>query len=131
MTKKSKANSLSRLKSFILQNETADWQNLPFSGLPNHPDLNWKRLQKYKAEIVESLRIYRRLLRIVPEENQPEIIFALMEQGLHSAVQIAALPKRSFIQNYLTVFGEDESLLARVYQNAQAIRSQLLIQYLN
>ena len=92
--------------------------------------LNWKGFLNYKDQLVESLKVYQRLLRVLPE-GDPALIESLIRAGLHSAIQIASIPKSKFVLEYGGLFSHDKLLIDATYQKALAIRSQLLIKHIS
>lgn len=53
----------------------------------------------------------------------------MIEIGLHSAVQIANMPKPTFFAQWATLFPGDEELGEVVYQNAVARRAFVALHY--
>jgi hypothetical protein len=53
----------------------------------------------------------------------------MIEIGLHSAVQIANMPKPTFLAQWATLFPGDEELGEVVYQNAVARRAFVALHY--
>ena len=128
---KPKDDTLQHLNKFIKQNSKTDFTTVNLSETTKIDDLNWKRLGKYKEDILKQLKAYQRLLRIMPEGTAHKIIMSLLQKGIHSAVQIASIPKQQFIATYLPVFGKDKKSIEAFYAHAMAVRSRILIQYMN
>ena len=91
-----KDTDLKRLFKFIDQN--ADFDFLAANLLNNKTidALNWKSFTKNKDQLIASLKVYQRILRVLPS-NDPALIGSLMSAGLHSAIQIASIPKARFV----------------------------------
>ena len=53
----------------------------------------------------------------------------MLEIGLHSAVQIANMPKPTFLSEWAHIFSGDEKLGEVVYQNAVARRAFVALHY--
>lgn len=73
-------------------------------------------------------RNIQRILHILPpgEEARAE---ALVERGLHSAVQIANLPKPRFLAEWETIFPGESALGEIVYQKAVARKAFVALHY--
>ncbi|MEZ4851157.1 MAG: hypothetical protein R3B93_21595 [Bacteroidia bacterium] len=119
------------LDTFIRQNEKIDFKTASPSEISANSQVDWKRLNSYKDEILNQLKPYQRLLKIMPEGTTHDIIISLLEEGIHSAAQIASIPSHLFISQYLPLFGNDKDYIENFYKNCQAIRSRLLVQFMN
>ncbi|MFV2059528.1 MAG: hypothetical protein ACC653_02525 [Gammaproteobacteria bacterium] len=101
--------------------------------------LNFKNFKRKQNEMLFQIKAYQRLLRIIPDNNQPEkqqqIALLLIQQGIHSALQIAAQTRKDFLGMCSGLFNENspvnDKLSAALYQNALEKRSVILIQYMN
>ena len=100
-----------------------------------HPEYDWLH-QEWKTEFLSEeeqplrslLKAYQRLVRIIPQEHH-QLAFALLARDFHSAVQIATLPKRQFLE--LTHDLVPPEVLETIYAHAQIKRGQLVVQYMN
>ena len=129
--KKTNDKSLKHLDNFIRNNETIDFITVKPSALLDHPQVSWKGLSRHKEEVLQQFKAYRRLLKVMPEGTDHTIVMALLEAGIHSALQIAAIPRHRFVAQHLSLFGEDEASASTFHQHARAIRSRLLVQYMD
>lgn len=75
------------------------------------------------------VKAYQRLVRLLGQ-NDAKVIKALLKQNIHSAVQVAAIPRQQFMQQFAGIF-KDEALMKQVYTRAMAMRSKVLIKYMN
>lgn len=92
--------------------------------------LCFDRLKKHKDELMNLLKAWQRLLKILPEsQNEVTIIKNLLNKNLHSAVQIASIPKKHFLKEYGHLFNDLEEANT-MYQNAQMVRSQIAVKYM-
>ena len=128
---KTKDKVFRHLDTFILQNEKIDFKTISPSEISASEYINWKKLSRQKEEILNQLKPYQRLLKIMPEGTTHDIIISLLEEGIHSAAQIASIPSHLFISQYLPLFGNDKDYIENFYKNCQAIRSRLLVQFMN
>lgn len=78
-----------------------------------------------QEKIIKALKALQRLLRIYNDLPTAKKLFAA---GVHSAVQITAIPKQYFINKYSHCFHEDIQQTERFYQRATARKNQLLLQ---
>ncbi len=102
---------------------------------------NFENFGRKKNEIVFQLKAYQRMLRIMPTKKQSEnskrlennqlVASLLLQQGIHSALQIAAMTRKDFITLCVSVFGNDQNMATIMYQNAQEKRSAILVQYMS
>ena len=129
-TSPKKDNRFSKLDKFIRQNKEIDFKTINFLDAETLANLNWKRIEKEdQPQVLKQAKAYQRLVRLLAE-NQPKIIKELLKRNLHSAVQIASIPRQQFMQEFRKVF-KDEELMKRVYNRALAVRSQVLLRYMN
>ncbi len=130
MTKTMKSAEIKRLFKFVDQNSGFD---LLMANLLNEKtinSMNWKGFSKNKEQLTAQLKVYQRLLRVLPVDDR-NLMEAMIKVGLHSAIQIASIPKSKFIAEYSALFNDDHELIETTYQKAQAIRSQLLIKHIS
>jgi hypothetical protein len=76
----------------------------------------------------KSHRAHQRLLHVLPAGEESRAL-GLLEIGLHSAVQIANMPKPTFLAQWATLFPGEEELGEVVYQNAVARRAFVALHY--
>lgn len=118
------------LIKFLEQNQGVDFSIFNLRDEENVNKLNFKNLIKKKSEIVLQIMAFQRLIRIIPEKNQ-EVALALMQQGVNSALQIAAMTRKDFMGMCAGLFNDNDKLADEMYKNAQEKRSTILIQYMN
>lgn len=117
------------LSSFLEQNPHIEIAYIDLNDAEVLAGFDWQKLAKQKDGILEILRAYQRVKKIMPELGHTTVL-ALLKAGLHSALQIAALPKIKFLREYAAVFGSDPAVIEQFYNNALAIRTQVLLQYM-
>lgn len=120
--------STDNLLKFLEQNTGVDFVSFNLLDEEKLASLNFKNLKRKLAEVTFQLKAYQRLLRIIPEHDHA-IAISLMQQGLHSALQIAAMTRRDFLSRCKGVL--DEKQADAIYQNALTKRSSILVQYMN
>ena len=68
--------------------------------------------------------------RLHPLTQDQAIAEKLVEEGIHSALQIASLPRKKFIARYAEqVFAGDEKAAERTWQRALSRKSQVIGHY--
>lgn len=116
------------LRVFIAANPAVKWQGINLNSPSKVDVLNWGDL--VKDSLIKEVKAYQRLFRLVGE-NKSELIFSMLENNLHSAIQIAAMPKQHFFTEYSTLFFEQEKgFVEKIFKKAKAIRSQILLSYM-
>ncbi len=115
---------------FLGQNQGVDFLVFNLQDEENISRLNFDNLAEKKAALVPQIKAFQRLLRIIPEKDQ-EAALALMKQGIHSALQIAAMTRRDFMGRFADLFQDSGKLADAIYKNALEKRSAILIQYMN
>ena len=123
-------NRLGKLNKFLRQNKDLDWQTVNLLDRQKIEGLNWKGLEKDQDAVLKEVKAYQRLVRVLGQDN-PTLIKALLKENIHSAVQIAAIPKQQFIKQYAPTFKKDHALMENTYKKAVALRSQLLLRYMD
>lgn len=126
-----KKENFKHLDQFLNKNKGICWKTFNLLDQEEVKKLSFDRLNKYKDKLISQLKAWQRLLRIIPEgERQEEIIKALMKKNLHSAIQIASMPKKRFLKECSPIFLDDDQAL-KVYATALGIRTQITLTYMN
>lgn len=118
------------LKQFLDQNRNVDFQ---FFNLQDEESINWlsfENLEEQKTELISLLKAFQRLIRIIPERNR-DAALSLMNEGVHSTLQIAAMTRKAFMGRFANLFNDNGALADAIYKNALKKRSMILIQYMN
>ena len=118
------------LKQFLDQNRGVDFQFFDLRDEVSINGLNFENLTDQKTELISLLKGFQRLIRIIPEKNRDAALL-LMKQGVHSALQIAAMTRRDFLGKYAGLFNDNEVLADAIYKSALKKRSMILVQYMN
>lgn len=132
MTKKKtlKDEMLKELKKIIKKNPDFDYQHREMKSKKVLNDLKWSSKTKSEDDMLLVLRAYQRIVRITPKENLDKAIL-LLEQGFHSALQIASMSQKEFIKKTEAIFNGEKTLAETIYKTAMAKRNKLVIQYMN
>ena len=121
--------SLKSLNAFLRKNKTIDFRTADLLHVQNIDAYRWSGLEDEKESIVEQLKAYQRLLRIVPLDRE-DLAKDLLKSGLRSSLQIASTPKNIFIQNNLKIFDGDRALAEKTYLRALTIRKAVALQHI-
>ena len=121
--------SLKDLNAFLRKNKTVDFRTSDLQHLSSLEAYKWNGLEDQKESVSEQLKAYQRLLRVVPHD-QENLAKDLLKRGICSSLQIASVPKSTFIQNNLKVFDGDRVLAEKVYMRALAVRKAVALQYI-
>lgn len=128
---------LTELNAFLNKNKSVDFRKTDLRHKANLEAYRWKKNESKegKARLLEQLRAYQRILRVLPGDDADldtvNIAKALLKKGIHSSLQIAGTPKKTFIEENLKIFTGDESLAERVYKRAIACRKAVALKYIN
>lgn len=118
------------LTKFLGQNKGVDFLLMNFLDEENINTLDFKNLKRKKTEVIFQIKALQRLIRIIPENNQ-EVALSLMQAGIHSALQIAAMTRKDFMGKCSALLNDNHELSDAIYNNALAKRSTILVQYMN
>lgn len=121
---------LKNLSSFIASNKNVEFVHADLSNADVVGGFDWQKLKDQKKEVLDILRAYQRLKKIMPELSYNTTL-ALLKAGIHSALQIAAFPRVKFLNDYAALFGEEPAMVEKFYNQALAIRTQILLQYMD
>ncbi|MHB9147286.1 MAG: Tc toxin subunit A-related protein [Candidatus Amoebophilus sp.] len=117
-----------RIKLFLEANPTINIQTFNFFDQQSIQKLEWDHQDA--AKLLPQLKALQRLVRLT---NNLETAEALYENGLHAAVQIAAIPQHKFVQQYASLFTPNglstKEQAKQVHQRALARKSQALLTY--
>jgi hypothetical protein len=124
---------LKTLKAFLAKNQTIDFRTANLLYAVDIDKYEWKEFEQEKESLIEQLKAYQRMLRVVPQGRE-ELAEKLLENGIQSSLQIAGTPKKIFIKKHLKLFDENveiaQQLAEQVYQRAIAIRKVVALQYI-
>lgn len=122
--------STENLIKFLNQNQAVDFLIFNLQDEEIVSALNFKNLKRKQTEILFQIKAYQRLIRIIPEKNQ-DVALSLIQAGIHSALQIAAMTRKDFMTKCAGLFSGNDNLADVIYKNALEKRSVILIQYMN
>lgn len=120
---------IKRLFELVDQNSGFDFVSANLLNSKTIDSLNWKGFSRKKEQLIVLLKMYQRLQRVLPA-NDRTLVESLMQKGIHSAIQIASIPKSKFEMEYGSLFNNNSELIERTHQKAVAIRSQILIKHI-
>jgi hypothetical protein len=116
------------LVELLKQNQSVDFLTMNLQDEENVNKLNFTNLTIKPTVIIFQIKAFQRLIRIIPESN-PETALQLLRLGIHSALQIAAMTRKDYMNKCKGII--DEKLADTIYHNALAKRSTILVQYMN
>lgn len=126
----SKQNPLKELDKLLRQNKKIDFKTFNLLNAKALESLNWGKIaKKDQPKVLKQAKAYQRLLRLLGEHH-PKIAKELLKRGIHSAVQVASIPQKKFMSEFLSIF-KDEDLIKKFYARALATRSKVLLKYMN
>lgn len=127
-----KEEMIKELKKVIKKNPEYDFAASEMKSKKVLDEVKWKSKTKSGDDMLVVMRAYQRVARIVPKEK-PDVAVALLEKGIHSALQVAAVPEHKFIKEHQDLFKtkEDEKVAKEIHKRALIKRSQLVVQYMN
>ncbi len=120
--------NLRALASFLDRNATTDFSLANLDDEPTINSLNWTSSTE-KKNLRDCLRAFQRLVKIMPGLSRPTAL-ALLGKGVHSALQIAAMPKIKFLNENRPLFQSEAASVEQFYASALAIRGEILLQYM-
>ena len=117
-----------KLNDFLKENKAVDFRKADLLHTPNIDKYKWVGLEDEKERLLNQLKAYQRMLRVVPNERE-DLAKKLLGNGIQSSLQIANTPKKGFIKNNLKIFDNDRALAEQVYMRALAVRKVVTLQY--
>jgi len=121
---------LKTLNAFLRKNKSVDFRKADLRHKTRIKAYKWAGPEAEKESLLKQLKSYQRLLRVLPNDNA-DLAKALLKKGINSALQIAGMPRKTFIKDNLKIFGGDTGLTERVYQRALACRRRVTLEYMN
>jgi hypothetical protein len=122
--------SFSKLNAFLDANPNLDLRSADLFDDDTIASLSWKGIGKHRDEVLSQLRAYQRLVRLLGAPDRV-LVLGLMARGIGSALQIAAMPRPRFFASCSDLFAGDADTMQRIYQDALARRSALLLTYIH
>jgi len=118
-----------KLNAFLGKNKAVDFRKADLLHTPNIDKYNWAGLESEKESLLNQLKAYQRMLRVVPE-GRDDLANALLAKGIQSSLQIVNMPKNAFVRDNLNIFDSDSILAEQVYTRAVALRKAVTLQYM-
>lgn len=125
---KSRRVDLRKLNAFLKKNRNIDFRTADLLQVANLDQLQWSGFEDEKGYLIDQLKAYQRLLRVVPP-NREDLAIKLLKHGIQSSLQITSIPKQAFIQDNLKLFENDSAIAEEVYLRAIALRKAVALQY--
>ena len=130
---------IKNLEAFIKLNKSVDFRRENLQNISQSTSdidsYNWKGIEAVKTTVLEQLKAYQRVLRVLPEnieaDRSDKIARSLLKLGFASALQIANSPKKTFIEKAEEAFFHDSGLIEQAYQRAIACRKAVALKYMN
>lgn len=120
---------LKLLEKFLSANPEVDFFSANLFDPTVLASLSWKGTGRYKARITKEIQAFQRLTKILNNRND-QLVFQLMSKGILSAIQVAAMSKKKFMNETAEVFGEYQDQMENFYQRALQIRAKVLVNYM-
>ena len=122
------ADPFAELRALLSQNPALDPATANLVSGSALDALDWRGLSSRRDALVDELRAYQRLARLLPAPA-PALIFALLAAGVRSAIQVATMSRAELERLLGPHTGGDARLCQQVQANAQAIRSRVALRY--
>src|SRR5689334_22634387 len=107
---------LKALESFLQANASVDWRTCSLSDQEFVQSLRWPAGCQLPG-VLAALKGYQRLLACLPAEHDRRAL-SLLQEGIHSAFQIAGMPRTRFAELWLRLFPDEAESGEQVRQNA-------------
>ncbi|HEX8110984.1 MAG TPA: hypothetical protein VF516_24795 [Kofleriaceae bacterium] len=120
--------SLANLKQLIEMNPSIDWGAVVLDDPGRRAAIDWRELDP--ETMVPLVKAYQRLMHILPPGEERRAL-PLLESGLHSAIQIASIPRDEFLRRWGALFPGDEALGLAVHRAALGRRSELVLHHIH
>ena len=121
---------LEKLNAFLKKNQEIDFRTTDLLHTPTIDTYKWAGFEDERKSLINQLKTYQRMLRIVPQDKQ-NLAKKLLENGIQSSLQITSIPKNVFIQDNLELFDNDNAIAEQVYMRALALRKAVALQYIS
>ncbi|NJR38061.1 MAG: hypothetical protein HC781_03425 [Leptolyngbyaceae cyanobacterium CSU_1_4] len=120
---------LGKLNAFLSKNKEIDFRTADLLHAPNIDQLEWAGFEHEKESLINQLKAYQRVLRVVPPDRE-DLAKKLLQNGIQSSLQIASIPRKAFIQSNLSLFDQDGAIAEQIYLRALALRKAVALQYI-
>jgi hypothetical protein len=114
---------LGMLNTFLSRNKAIDFRKIDLRYAFNVDTLSWIGFEDKKESLIKQVKMYQRLLWILPNDRD-DLANKFLENGILSPIQIANASKEGFIQNNLTLFDGDSTLAEQIYTRATTLMSK-------
>ena len=120
---------LTFLEKWIKQNKKVDLQTVKLNDPASLETFKWTGLESEKDLVTKQLKAYQRIMNILPKKNHA-LAMSLLRENIHSAIQIASVPKQTWLDKYAKLFNRKSIDAEAFYDAAVAIKSRLLLKHL-
>ena len=120
---------LSFLENWIKQNKKVDLLTAKLNDESNLAAFTWTGLESQKEVVKKQLKAYQRIMNILPKKNHA-LAMSLLRENIHSAIQIASVPKQTWLDKYAKLFNRKSVSAEAFYDAAVTIKSRLLLKHL-
>jgi hypothetical protein len=121
---------VSKLRCALDMKMSVDWRAISLDDLTLLASLVLHDLASERMGLIRLLKAYQRLVRILPSGEERRAL-PLLESGLHSAIQIAGIPRDEFARRWAALFPGEDALGLAVHRAALSRRGELLLQHIN
>lgn len=125
---KTENNKFAYLDQWITQNKKVNLRTVVLKESADLDKLNWKNLEQVKPEVIQELKAYQRLMKILPEKNH-KLIMKLLDVNIHSAIQVASMSKQEFLTSYSKIFNSKKITAEMFYNRSLAIKTKLMLNH--
>ncbi|MCV2883324.1 hypothetical protein OE749_01265 [Aestuariibacter sp. AA17] len=117
------------LESIIESNPSVDWSTIDLGKKSTRELVDFGEIDSNEA--IKLVKAYQRIVRMLGEEDL-EVAKSLLLVNVHSSIQVAAMSKDVFLEKCKSAFkNKDDGYALKVFKKAKAIRSQILLNYIN
>src|SRR5688572_7554854 len=113
------ASPIDVLRAFLDANPQLDLRTFDGEDEDALARLSWPDPTLDRGVLLEQLRAYQRLLRLISVDDRP-LLLALLQRGIRSALQLAAIPRARFFAEFAPVFAGDVPRMQAVHEAALA-----------
>src|SRR4051794_10788040 len=95
--------ALSKLQHIVEANPSVEWRSFSFDDPRLLGGFAWQGREAEREDLIPWLKAYQRLLHILPPSEDRRALL-LLQAGLHSAIQIANIPRDEFVRQWSALF---------------------------
>ncbi len=126
---------LRKFNAFLKKNKGVDFKSVDLLNNTITDGFIWNYSEEEKNIMLNHLRGYQRLLKVLPENYEgldvDKTAKELLKIGIHSAVQIADMGKKEFIRKVKKIVKKNEELPLTIFKRAEGIKKILVLKYVD